>query len=374
MSREYSHSVDLPRNNTPFALKEAINAAITTYASEDEAETVSWAPKPVNNTSKPKRSTLATIPSQSIVPTVPKQSTKSSRKTSGSKPAPSRSVARATEAQRKQEEEELEMAIKLSIQEQSRRDDALFALPTDDIGPSQLHTESEELRNESIAATLGLSDLPDSEFNEYTVWNASLSNMRVCPIDLTAKNPDYFYIENRSFLPNKPGVTIHLGSDKKAPTICVAHLDYFSTKNLIGLGDPKTNPLDVKWEKLHKDSFWTHMRYSFQYDFGTGEGEATRFGDHSGVRKFEWHRTKQIYWLLDQPDLVLVEAGTHDVYALYKGGNFGQMQKQRGNLKIKKGMDQGWQRLVLLGWASIVELQRRRTRERRVATLFGRII
>lgn len=116
------------------------------------------------------------------------------------------------------------------------------------------------------------------------------------------------------------------------------------------------------------------MRYTFTFDFGIGEGEATRFGDHSGVRKFEWHRTKNVYWVLDQPDLVLIEEGTLDVYAEYKGNNMGQVQKQRGTLKVKKGLGEEWERMVILAWASIVELQRRRTRERRVSAIFGKVI
>ncbi|KAH8592185.1 hypothetical protein B0O99DRAFT_483546, partial [Bisporella sp. PMI_857] len=105
---------------------------------------------------------------------------------------------------------------------------------------------------ESIAASLGLSHLPETDFTEYTVWNAQISNMRVCPVDLTTPNPIYYYVENRAFIPSHPGVTLHLGSDKTAPTIGVAHLDYFSTKNLLGLGNPTTNPLAMRWEKLHK--------------------------------------------------------------------------------------------------------------------------
>ena len=332
MSREYANSVDLPRTNTPFALKEAINAAITSYSSEDERDIVPRAPKQAKHTSKPRRSPLTSIPSQSLVPTESQQPSSNPSKTPRSSPA----------------------------------------TPTDVEAPPS--PTAENLRNESIAITLGLAHLPEAEFTEYTIWNASLSNLRVCPIDLTCTNPTYYYVENRAFIPSHPGVTLRLGSDKIAPIIAVAHLDYFSTKNLLGLGDPKTNPMGMKWEKLHKDSFWTHMRYSFSYDFGLGEGEATRFGDHSGVRKFEWHRTKFLYMVLDQPNLVLVEEGTHDVYAEYKGGNFGQVQKQRGVLKIKKGMGEGWERMVVLAWASIVELTRRRTRERRVTALFGRVV
>jgi len=217
----------------------------------------------------------------------------------------------------------------------------------------------------SIAAEFGLSPLPDNEFTAYTIWNASLTNMRVCPVDLTSSSNSYYYIENRSFIPNKPGITLHHGTSKDAPTIGVAHLDYFSTSNLLGLGDPQRNPTGVTWERLHKESFWTHMRYSFSLE----EEDGT-------VIKYEWHRTKNLYFVADQGDLVLVEEGKHDVLAEYKGkGVLGQVKKQRGSLNIKRREgNETWERMVILTWASIVELQRRRTRERRVTSIFGRIV
>jgi len=342
MSRDYN-SVDLPRTSSPFALRNAVDAALTSYASEDEREIVPRASKSSRRTTsatKPKRTPLSSIPSESLVPTVKEIS---AIKIDDSAPTLSRSNA--------------------SIATFAADNTAIVAL-------SPQGTRSDE----PIGYAFGLSHVPENEFTEYTVWNASVSNMRVCPTDLTTLSPTYYYIENRSFIPSRPGVTLHLGSDKAAPTVAVAHLDYFSTKNLLGLGSPETNPLGMRWEKLHRESFWTHMRYAFTFDFGNGEGEASRFGDHSGVRKFEWHRTKHVYWILDQPDLVLIEEGTLNVYAEYKGNNLGQVQKQRGTLKVKNGLGNEWERMVILAWASIVELQRRRTRERRVTAIFGKII
>ena len=344
MSRDYN-SVDLPRTSTPFAIKEAVNSAIVSYASEDERDIVPQASRPfrrVTTTTKSKRSPLSSIPSESLVPTVKRSATVSNRDNVVQQ-VPSKYATSTTDPT-------IDTAGLIALSPQNTRSD------------------------EPIGYALGLSHLPENEFNEYTVWNASLSNMRVCPTDLTTSSPTYYYVENRAFIPSHPGVTLHLGSDKAAPTVAVAHLDYFSTKNLLGLGNPQTNPLGMKWEKLQKESFWTHMRYTFTFDFGIGEGEATRFGDHSEVRKFEWHRTKNVYWVLDQPDLVLIEEGTHDVYAEYKGNNMGQVQKQRGILKVKKGLGEGWERMVVLAWASIVELQRRRTRERRVTAIFGKVV
>lgn len=83
-----------------------------------------------------------------------------------------------------------------------------------------------------------------------------------------------------------------------------------------------------------------------------------------------------MYWVADQGDLVLVEEGKHDILAECRGkGVLGQVKKQRGSLSIiRRDVDDAWERMVILTWASILELQRRRTRERRVGTLFGRIV
>ena len=107
------------------------------------------------------------------------------------------------------------------------------------------------------------------------------------------------------------------------------------------------------------------MRYSFSLEEENGT-----------VVKYEWHRTKSMYWVADQGDLVLVEEGKHDVLAEYKGkGLMGQVQKQRGNLNIKRREgNEVWERMVILTCISIVELSRRRTRERRISTIFGKII
>lgn len=197
--------------------------------------------------------------------------------------------------------------------------------------------------------------------------------MRVCPADLSSGQ--YFYIAHRSFLPNRPGVVVHSGSTKEGAVLGVAHLDYFSTSNSLGVGDPGTAPIEVVWEKMHKESFWTHMRYSFSWDV-----EVERKGLSEVERPiFEWHRTKNNWIWDDQGDLVLVQRGKEEeVLAIYEGkGPLGQLPgKRRGTLKIKErgpGVKEGWEMFVLLAWASIVELSRRRARQRRVSTIFGHI-
>jgi hypothetical protein len=225
---------------------------------------------------------------------------------------------------------------------------------------------------DSVAATFGLGHLHEiKEFVEYDIWNASLTNMRVCPVDLDGQ---YLYVAHRSFLPNRPGVVVHSGTTKEGAVMGVAHLDFFSTWNTLGVGDPEGAPMSVVWEKMHKESFWTHMRYSFTWDVVVTVKGLTETEKHV----FEWHRTKNNFLWDDQGDLVLVEKGKDEVLALYEGkGVLGQVPgKIRGNLKIKpkpEGFHEGWEMMVLLGWASVVELSRRRTRSRRISSIFGHI-
>lgn len=360
MSREY-YSVDLPRTCSPFATTQAIQQAILSYSSETEQDIV---PHPVKQPSvssvKSKDSKKLKSEPVSVSPTSPKP--KESLLASLSRH--NSTAKRASKIESRPKLETIESYVEKPKSSPKPKppvplfdNEDIFEASTI---PSKTAIESEQ----PIGVKFGLSELPEDEFTSYTIWNASYSNMRVCPLNLTGG--DYYYVENRSFIPNRPGVTLRLGTEKKAPCVAAAHLDYFKNSNMLGLGNMEHAPASVRWERLHKDSFWTHMRYSFSFEWEDGV-----------VKKYEWHRTKNIYWVQDQGNLVLVEEGKHDVMAQYKGKEFAQVQKQRGALDVRK-MDGeravAWERMVILSWAVIVELQRRRTRERRVQTLFGRIV
>lgn len=249
MSRDY-HSVDLPRTSSPWAAKEAIQQAIISYSSETE---------------------------QDIVPRASKRGSTSLDRSAESKVSKLSSLTRHSSAAKRQSKESrprLETIESYAEKPVATPENELVEYP-----PSK----NQASKADSIGATFGLADLRLEEFNSYSVWNASYSNMRVCPVNLIGGS--YYYVENRSFIPSRPGVTLHAGTDKSAPTVAVAHLDYFSTSNQLGLGDPQRDPTNVRWERLHKESFWTHMRYSFSFEWEDGD-----------VRKYEFHRTKNIYW------------------------------------------------------------------------------
>jgi hypothetical protein len=204
------------------------------------------------------------------------------------------------------------------------------------------------------------SDPTSDDFRSLTVYNAGIVNM---VISLPNQTSTLFYVNNSTFTPGKPSVTLSLGA-KEGRILGVLKLGVFS-ENTVGLGDP--NRGNVDWERLKKVSNWTHGTYEFE------------FGGMGDRRTFTWQRTKmQIFG--DQPDMELrenVESGaTGELLAVYKGCQ-GFLTKRRGTFYLRKGVDRqagvekkledwsNWELMVLLTGCGIIEGSRRRARARR---------
>ncbi|PMD14421.1 hypothetical protein NA56DRAFT_650990 [Hyaloscypha hepaticicola] len=216
-----------------------------------------------------------------------------------------------------------------------------------------LDSPSEKRYYDSIAAAYGLGILDEDEFIEYVVYDAFITNLRICPVHLTDSG-HYYYVEHRSFLPHVPGVILRHGTDKQGKCLGVAHLP-LTGANTFGVGDFEASPLSVKWEKMENTGFWTHMKYKLVHELDNGE-----------ERVFNWIRTRNNI-LDDQGDLVLVQEGKEElVFAEYLGKGLLKWKK-RGRLRIRemKTFGETWELVVLLTWASVVELSRRRARVRR---------
>lgn len=215
-----------------------------------------------------------------------------------------------------------------------------------------LDSPSEKRYYDSIAAAYGLGILDEDEFIEYVVYDAFITNLRICPVHLTDSG-HYYYVEHRSFLPHVPGVILRHGTDKQGKCLGVAHLP-LTGANTFGVGDFETSPLSVKWEKMENTGFWTHMKYKLVHELDNGE-----------ERVFNWIRTRNNI-LDDQGDLVLVQEGKEElVLAEYLGKGLLKWKK-RGRLRIRemKTFGETWELVVLLTWASVVEvsaLQERHT-------------
>jgi hypothetical protein len=201
---------------------------------------------------------------------------------------------------------------------------------------------------DSQLATIGIND-PEC-FKDFTIYNSSLLNFRICPSD---SDIAAFYVDNSEWQPNVPSITLHNGADKDAPIIGVVHLTLAST-NTIGLGNPTTDPNGVVWEQLDRTSKWSHATYQFDYSLRVQEAR----------RKFTWKRVSRIP-LTGSYSLQLVEESKPDVVlAAFMTGS-GMRVKTRGKLMIRMGNGELWERMVLLTALSVIELTRRRLRRRR---------
>jgi hypothetical protein len=197
---------------------------------------------------------------------------------------------------------------------------------------------------DTIAAKFGLGILDDDDFDEYTVFDAFVTNMRVCPSTLSDSGR-YYYVEHRSFLPNTPGAILRSGTDKTGRCLAVANLP-LTGANSIGIGNYEADPQSVVWESMGKTGFWTHMNYKFEHEIPSGRRTT-----------FKWIRTRNNI-IDDQGDLVLVEDNKEDlILAEYLGKGLLKWKK-RGRLRIKRveAFGETWELIVLLTWASIVEV------------------
>jgi hypothetical protein len=96
------------------------------------------------------------------------------------------------------------------------------------------------------------------EVSNAGLWNLSIS--------VPSSPTPIFYIENSSFTPGKPSVTLTAGT-KNGPVLGVVKLAYLG-QDTIGLGDPTSNTVEMVFEELRKVSKWTHARYEFECECG----------------------------------------------------------------------------------------------------------
>lgn len=188
-----------------------------------------------------------------------------------------------------------------------------------------------------------------AKFKELLVNNASMLNLS---INYPGSEETVFFVENSIFSPSKPHVTLHAGPDKLGPVIGVAHLSHFST-NTIGIGDPDSNINSMVWETLSRTSTWTHSTYQFEFIFG-----------EEGRKSFIWQRAPSNLFD-DQGNMELFEDGKPNVI-LARYISVGVFKwKKRGRMLIHDGYGGAWELMVLLTGLALVELSRRRARQRR---------
>ena len=194
--------------------------------------------------------------------------------------------------------------------------------------------------------TVGIDDT--TQFTDLTLYTEGLVHFRMCP---TGSEETTFYVTNTIWNHGNPDIIMYHGPDKNSPIIAVGHLTRCST-NTMGVGDYSKADADraMTWETLQHTSKWSYEKYNYDFSFG---------GEKDARGKFEWRRVKRYPYTLQ-----LVELSNPEVAlaAFIPGPGFRVMI--RGRILVKKGYGQDWERMAMLTGLALLQLMRRRVRQR----------
>jgi hypothetical protein len=168
-------------------------------------------------------------------------------------------------------------------------------------------------------------------------------------------NVPLYFIENSSWTPHKPDVSLHAGSEKTDPVLGVARFEA-SGDMKVGIGDINANDgLAMIWEDVTKKSRIKHSQYEWSMNLP---------GRHER-RTFVWKRTHH-FGLEDEPNsaksawtnLKLFDAQTGKVVANFarNGTSWGG---KVGKFVIRADYGEEWELMMLLTALAIVEKVRR---------------
>ncbi|KAK5072163.1 hypothetical protein LTR64_004058 [Lithohypha guttulata] len=203
-------------------------------------------------------------------------------------------------------------------------------------------------------------------------------NMRI--LDSTTSQVLY-YVDNSAFTPGRPDVTLIRGSEKTDPVAGVVRWSSMYSKTLrIGIGDPgiADGEKSMIWEEVHNEHRrhpeykWAvtgqdGMRHEFMW-VRTHGSEAKHLGgeetNSSSFRNFK---------LIDCASQA--QTGNGEVLAVFACNAF-KSWKKLGKVVFRvdgsmRGWGQEWEVMVLLSVLGLVEMSRRRARQRRSSGAHG---
>lgn len=240
-----------------------------------------------------------------------------------------------------------------------------------DYGPQKTHTSTgTDLRSASPPAFSSVSDLSDSDippaessdphYKTYSVHNLDMQNIT---LHANQEGPALYTVINSTFTASAHSVVLHDGP-RTTPPIGAANISTFKGTNQFGVRTGTGTALEgmegMVWEELRRTSSWTHGTYGFEWGWADGER-----------RKYEWRRTSSPLALDDQADMELVEKGREGmVLARYTRGALLRWTV-RARLEVRILSSEGeeewerWQTVVLLTVMTLVEMSRRRARQRK---------
>lgn len=240
-----------------------------------------------------------------------------------------------------------------------------------DYGPQKMHSSTgTDLPSTSPPAYSDISVLSDSDvtpaestdphYKTYSVHNLDMQNIT---LHANQDGPALYTIINSTFTAGAHSVVLHAGP-RTRPPIGAANISTFKGTNQFGVLTGASTALEgmegMVWEELRRTSSWTHGTYAFEWMWADGER-----------RKYEWRRTSSPLMLDDQADMELVEKGREGmVLARYTRGALIRWTV-RARLEVRILNSEGeeewerWQMVVLLTVMTLVEMSRRRARQRK---------
>lgn len=217
----------------------------------------------------------------------------------------------------------------------------------------------------SKVSALSDSEIPpgestDPHYKTYSVHNLDMQNIT---LHANQDGPALYTVINSTFTAGAHSVVLHKGP-RTTPPIGAANIATFKGTNQFGVRTGASMALEgmegMVWEELRRTSSWTHGTYAFEWGWADGER-----------RKYEWRRTSHPLKLDDQCDLDLVEMGREGmVLARYTRGSLIRWTV-RARLEVRVVDEEGeeewekWQTVVLLTVMLLVEMSRRRARQRK---------
>lgn len=167
------------------------------------------------------------------------------------------------------------------------------------------------------------------------------------------KTPRY-YVDNSTWTPEKPDLTVHAGSEKKAPVVAVSKFKHFSRHCKIGLGDPG-DVNNVQWEDLIGQGL-SHGKFRWQMP--------TRNKIAFSRQPFIWKRTAHVGVGRSSPSVFssdnvkLVDEQTEQMLAVYTSSSHKSVDKA-GKLEVYADYGQDFDVMVLVTALTIIEKHRR---------------
>ncbi|KAJ9656234.1 hypothetical protein H2198_005085 [Neophaeococcomyces mojaviensis] len=175
-----------------------------------------------------------------------------------------------------------------------------------------------------------------------------------------------YYVDNSAFTIGKPDVTLCAGTEKNGPILGVCRWSNMYSKHYnVGVGNPTTNEKGTIWEEVkvshHRHPEWqwsmtlpSRARHSFTWHRITGD--ELKAADEDANK-------------MSRKNVKLVDSETGEVLVVF-GSNRFKSWKKFGKFTFnvdgrERGWGDNWEMMVLLTALGLVEMSRRRARQRR---------